>query len=101
MPRALIIAALILGITTPAQAQMACGTRDTIVERLKGKYGEVRRGGGLAGGVLLEIWASEATGTFSILQTYPNGWACIMAAGDSWHDDTDGARPETMVGDPA
>ena len=101
MTRALIIAALILGIATPAQAQMFCDTRNSVIAKLVEKYGEVRKGAGLAGGVLLEIWVSEATGTFSILQTYPNGWACLMAAGGSWHDDAGGVRPETMVGDPA
>ena len=58
MTRTLIIAALILGIATPAQAQMACGTRDSVVERLGEKYGEVWRGGGLSGPTAkFEIWA--------------------------------------------
>lgn len=95
----LITAALILGIVTPyAQAQMACGTRDSVVEKLKGKYGETRRGGGLAGQrAIFEIWASEATGTWTILKTTPNGLTCLMAVGDSWHDDTGGV--EKMAGD--
>ena len=45
--------ALILGMAAigplEAQAQMACGTRDSVVAKLGENYGEVRRGGGLAG----------------------------------------------------
>ncbi len=71
-----------------AQAQMACGTRDSVVAKLGDKYGEVRRGGGLTGSTaIFEIWASEATGTWTILKTTPNGMACIMAVGDDWQDD--------------
>ncbi len=68
-----------------AQAQFACGTRDSVVEKLGEKYGEVRRGGGLAGPTaIFEIWASEATGTWTILKTTPNGLTCVMAVGDGW-----------------
>ena len=93
---------LILGMAAAgppdAQAQMACGTRDAVVEKLGEKYGEVRRGGGLAGPTaIFEIWASEATGTWTILKTTPNGFTCIMAVGDGWHDDTGELTP---VGDP-
>ncbi len=99
----LIIAALLvaaLWVTTPAQAQMACGTRDSVVEKLKGTYGEVRRGGGLAGPTaIIEIWASDKPPhTWTILKTTPNGWTCIMAVGDNWHDD---AGELTPAGDPA
>ena len=74
-----------------AQAQMACGTRDSVVEKLGEKYGEVRRGGGLAGPTaIFEIWASDVTGTWTILKTTPNGLTCIMAVGDGWHNDDAG-----------
>ncbi len=100
--RILITSALILGMAAAgppaAQAQMACGARDSVVAKLGDKYGEVRRGGGLAGPTaIFEIWASEATGTWTILKTTPNGLTCIMAVGDGWHDD---AGELTPVGDP-
>ncbi len=101
MTRTLIIAALIAGMAVPpvAQAQFACGTRDSVVEKLGEKYGETRRGGGLAGPTaIFEIWASEATGTWTILKTTPNGLTCVMAVGDGWHDDA--GRP-SPTGDPA
>jgi hypothetical protein len=47
-----------------AQAQIACGARDSVVRNLGEKYGEVRRGGGLTGSTAIyEIWASEDAGT--------------------------------------
>ena len=100
--RILTTSALILGMAAAgapeAQAQMACGTRDSVVAKLGDKYGEVRRGGGLAGPTaIFEIWASEATGTWTILKTTPNGLTCIMAVGDGWHDDPGELTP---VGDP-
>ncbi len=100
--RIITTSVLILGMaaagTPDAQAQMACGTRDSVVEKLGEKYGEVRRGGGLAGPTaIFEIWASEATGTWTILKTTPNGLTCVMAVGDGWHDDTGELTP---VGDP-
>ncbi len=100
--RILTTSILILGMAAigppDAQAQMACGTRDSVVAKLGDKYGEVRRGGGLAGPTaIIEIWASEATGTWTILKTTPNGLTCIMAVGDGWHDDPGEAIP---AGDP-
>ncbi len=100
--RIMTTSVLILGMAVvgppDAQAQMACGTRDSVVAKLGDKYGEVRRGGGLAGPTaIFEIWASEATGSWTILKTTPNGLTCIMAVGDGWHDD---AGEAIASGDP-
>ncbi len=100
--RILTTLVLILGMAAigppEAQAQMACGTRDSVVAKLGDRYGEVRRGGGLAGPTaIFEIWASEATGTWTILKTMPDGMSCVMAVGDGWHDD---AGEPILAGDP-
>ncbi len=100
--RIMTTSVLILGMAAigppDAQAQMACGTRDSVVAKLGDKYGEVRRGGGLAGPTaIFEIWASEATGSWTILKTTPNGLTCIIAVGDGWHDD---AGEAIASGDP-
>ncbi len=78
-----------LMVNSAAQAQKTCGQRDAIVEAIKKTYGEVRRGAGLnfGAGAIYEIWASDATGTGTILQTFPNGVACVVAVGDGWHDE--------------
>ncbi len=100
--RLLTTSVLILGMAAAgppdAQAQMACGTRDSVVAKLGDKYGEVRRGGGLAGPTaIFEIWASEATGSWTILKITPNGLTCIIAVGDAWQDHAGEAIP---AGDP-
>ncbi len=85
-----------------AQAQMACGTRDTVIEKLGEKYGEVRRGGGLANPptAIFEIWASdEGNRTWTILKTTPNGLTCVVAVGNGWQDDAGELTP--TAGDPA
>ncbi len=83
---AIVIAAMWLA--SAAQAQTACGTRDAIVKKLDEKYGETRRGGGLAGPTaIIEIFTSEETDTCTILKTTPNGLTCVMAVGTAWHDD--------------
>ena len=88
------------------RAGAACGARDAVIAKLGDKYGEVRRGGGLSGpgpapdhdpGAIYEIWASEATGTWTILKTTPDGLTCVMAVGEGWQDDTGEPIP---VGDP-
>ena len=86
-----VIAATVIYVmwfVAAAQAQMLCDMRDSVVAKLGDKYAEVRRGGGMAGPkVIFEIWASDATGTWTILQTHPDGTSCIMAVGNNWHDD--------------
>ncbi len=93
----ILFAALIVLYGAPAASQVACGTRHTVIEKLNRSYGEVRRGGGLAGPrAIFEIWASEETGTWTIIKTTPNGWTCIVAVGDSWQDDPPVAPGELL-----
>jgi len=67
-----------------------------MVVKLKKKYGESERGMGLSGTeVLIEVWSSEKTGTWTIVMTRPNGIACVMAAGDSWTSAPAEKGPET------
>ena len=78
-----IIAAAALA--PPAQAQANCAMRDTIVERLEAKYGETLTGGGLRSETqVVEVWAAEETGTWTVLMTRADGISCIMASGTNW-----------------
>ncbi len=96
--RTLVLAGVLTLVADSALAQMACGTRDSVVAKLGDKYGEVRKGGGLAGPTaIFELWASEATGTWTILKTTPNGLTCVMAVGDDWQD---GGGESTPTGSP-
>ena len=82
-----LIAALALTfiMLTPAQAQAMCGPREIIVSQLQDKYGEQRQGFGLQRGRgVLELYASQETGSWTILVTDPRGQACLMATGEAF-----------------
>ena len=62
-----------------------CGERSNIVERLNTGYGETRKSLGLAGNQgIVELYASDATGSWTITVTHPNGLTCLLAAGTSF-----------------
>lgn len=70
---------------TGAQAQMVCGERDSIIAQLEKKYGETRRSVGLQQGRgVVEVYASEETGSWTILMTDTRGKTCLMAAGEAF-----------------
>jgi hypothetical protein len=90
--------ALIVGIAAaPAEAlaQLACGERDSVIAKLGGNFGEVLRGGGVAGGAaVFELWASDNTGSWTILVTDTDGVSCVVATGDGWQDEPGARRSE-------
>jgi hypothetical protein len=80
-------AALYLGSTLDAAAQgnRNCAPRDAVVERLAEGYGETRQSMGLgANNAVVEVFASEETGTWTITVTMPNGLTCLVASGQSF-----------------
>ncbi|MEO0912988.1 MAG: hypothetical protein AAFY59_08360 [Pseudomonadota bacterium] len=96
MKRLYGMAAIALSLSLPlatlsagsaAAQQRPCGERDQIVERLGNKYGEARTARGLShNNGMVEVYASEETGTWTILITLPSGETCLVAAGDFWED---------------
>ena len=107
MKRALMSALMLSSLAgiilpaAPAGAQMAgtqmvCGKRADMVRQLGERYGETRRSMGLAAGRgVVELYASEETGSWTILITSPQGTACMMAAGQAFQID-----PVTAAGSP-
>ena len=92
MFRRLMVAGLALGavlISLPAQAAGNCAQRDTVVERLQSHYSETLAGGGLhessTNQMMVEVWASQETGTFTVILTSPEGVACVVATGTDWY----------------
>lgn len=77
-------AALILN--TPAEAQQSrCAERQKVLDQITEKYGESRRGMGLAQNQgIVEMYASDETGTWTILLTLPNGMTCLVASGSDY-----------------
>lgn len=80
-------AAFYLWATTEASAQNTrnCGPRQAVVDRLAEGYGETRQSMGLgANNAVVEVFASEETGTWTITVTTPNGLTCLVASGQSF-----------------
>ena len=76
-----------------ANATEACGERSAIIDQLQGKYQENHVASGLeSDSKMVEIWTSQASGTWTILVTQANGISCIAAAGKNWLD----LPPEAM-----
>ena len=85
-----------------AQAQtLACAARDAVVDRLAEDYGEARQAIGLASAnQVMEIFASEETGSWTITVTRPDGTTCLVAAGQHY-EALDETLTPAVVGDPA
>ena len=81
-----------------AAAMPHCGDRDTVVAALTDRYSEHHVASGLQSDTgLLEIWASESDGSWTILMTRPDGQTCIMASGTHW---LERQKPEMASGEP-
>lgn len=71
-------------LTVNAQAQR-CGERTAIIEKLTKTYGESRQSMGLAANnAVIETFASEETGTWTIVVTGTNGLTCLVASGQAY-----------------
>ena len=80
-------AALWISATSDAAALNSrnCGPREAVVDRLADGYGETRQSMGLgANNAVVEVFASDETGTWTITVTTPNGMTCLVASGQSF-----------------
>ncbi len=102
MTRTLMALSLGIGLmlaATPHAFAATCGPHDQVVARLAQQFGENRRATGLAAnGLMVEIFASAATGTWTITLTRPDGATCLAAAGEAFQPVDDPLPPP---GDPA
>ncbi len=63
-------------------AQPQCDTRASVTEQLAQRYGETRRSLGIAANnAVMEVYASDATGTWTLTVTLPDGSMCLVASG--------------------
>jgi hypothetical protein len=59
-----------------------CDVRDRVLAALADRYGETRRAIGLVGeAAMMELFAAEDTGTWTITMTLPDGQMCLVASG--------------------
>ncbi|UWQ50522.1 hypothetical protein K3722_03465 [Leisingera caerulea] len=79
------LAALTLAAAPAAAQSRNCAPRDTVVKRLAEKYGESRQSIGMGQqGMVMETFASDETGSWTITVTTPNGMTCLVASGQSY-----------------
>lgn len=78
-----LIALALALVASPAMAQQGCiGTPDAYAS-LTNNYGEERRQVLIMpDGRIVETWANEETGTWSLFITLPQGLSCPLASGN-------------------
>lgn len=83
-----------------AQGAAKCAERAQVMQRLAESYGETRQSIGLAGDrQVVEVFASDETGTWTITVTMPNGMTCLVAAGQGY-EQLDEVLTPARLGDP-
>lgn len=76
-----------LATAVPAAAQQAnvCGKRPDVLGQLSARHSEAPTAMGLSSnGHMVEVLASPAGATWTIIVTLPNGLSCLMAVGEHW-----------------
>jgi hypothetical protein len=77
--------------TQIAHSNPQCDSRPAVTALLADRYGETRRALGLAGETaVMELFASDETGTWSITMTLPDGRMCLMVSGAGFEAVTEG-----------
>ncbi len=94
-----LVAVMGASIGTMAAAQgrstQVCGQRAAIIAQLNTRFGEQVRAIGLAGQTrIVEVFASDETGTWTITITSLDGITCLMATGQNYE-----ALPPTPPGE--
>ncbi len=89
-------AAVLLASTTDIAAQgRNCAPRDAVVNRLAEGYGETRQSMGLgANNAVVEVFASDETGSWTITVTAPNGVTCLVASGQGYEQLAEALPPK-------
>jgi hypothetical protein len=93
-------------LVTQAQAQAGaqagapqCGPRAAVMVQLADRYGETRRSIGLAANnMVMELFASEASQSWTITVTTTQGQTCLIASGQGYETM---AEPLPAKGEPA
>lgn len=91
IPALALAATLVLGAWPSVAQQVAvdargpCHRYDEVARQLGSRYKEAPVSLGVqTNGNLLQVFASQDSGTWTILSTSPTGMTCVIAAGRSW-----------------
>ncbi|MGX9356574.1 hypothetical protein ACS3SW_15835 [Roseobacteraceae bacterium S113] len=78
-------ACAIFSATVVSAQTQNCGPRAVVVDRLAERYGETRQSIGLgANNQVLEVFASQDTGTWTVTVTSVQGVTCLVASGQAF-----------------
>ncbi|WP_138467348.1 hypothetical protein [Poseidonocella sp. HB161398] len=81
----LCLALLATGALAEEGQPRNCADRDDVLQRLSKSYGETRQSIGIgANNSLVEVFASDETGTWTITVTMPDGMTCLIASGQAY-----------------
>ncbi len=70
---------------TPTPTALQCGPRGAVMEQLADRFGETRRAMGLAANnMVMEIFASDTSQSWSITVTTAQGQTCLVASGQGF-----------------
>lgn len=74
-------------------SDLVCDDRERIEDQLTSVVGAEKQAGGMRGpDALLDLWITPRSGDWTLVQSYANGTACIVAMGEHW---------ETLTPNPA
>ncbi|MDX1780905.1 MAG: hypothetical protein R3256_06260 [Thalassovita sp.] len=66
-----------------------------MIGQLAARFGETRRAIGLAAdNTMVEVFASDQTGSWTITVTTPESMTCLIASGEAYQARTDSSRPQ-------
>ena len=95
----LAISLALFATQAPAQQDDYCAPREAVVDRLASTYGETRQAIGLGDvGGMVEIYANDESGTFTIITTTEGGNSCIVLSGQAWERLNDALPPQGKKG---
>lgn len=72
---------ILIADAAAAQTGANCAQRDQVVAQLTKNHGETRQAVGLSAGQIIELYANNETGSWSIIATRATGLSCLVAAG--------------------
>ena len=76
---------MLLAFGALAQTAPQCGPRAAVVKALAEKYSETRRSIGIsANNLVMEVYASASSATWTITVTTPQGQTCLVASGQGY-----------------
>lgn len=79
------VGAMLLAANNVSAQSGNCADHAAIVSRLASHYGESRQAMGLgSNNAVVEVFASDESGTWTITVTRPGGPTCLVAAGEGF-----------------